>query len=172
MVLDNILKEICTSGSIYDEIINNLITPRFDLKPELISEIALSFLENKEKIERIYNEGYFKYYFINVVRFQIHSNTSSFHKNVRIKDYDFYENITILDDDQDIENKIIFEEKLDKIQKIYKNISKSWFDNLMWEEYFVKDKTFREIEKDWDIDHVSAFHCIKKMKIKIKKNIK
>ena len=36
-MLDNILKEISSKGTIYDEIINNIIQPNFHLKPELIS---------------------------------------------------------------------------------------------------------------------------------------
>jgi hypothetical protein len=67
MKINNILIEITKKGSIYDEIMNNLLSPRFELKPELISEISLSFLENREKIEKVYEMGYFKYYFINTV---------------------------------------------------------------------------------------------------------
>ena len=65
MKINDILIEITKRGSIYDDIMNNLLTPRIDLKPELISEISISFLENKEKIEKVYEMGYFKYYFIN-----------------------------------------------------------------------------------------------------------
>ena len=68
MKINDILIEITKRGSIYDDIMNNLLTPRIDLKPELISEISISFLENKEKIEKVYEMGYFKYYFINVIK--------------------------------------------------------------------------------------------------------
>ena len=69
-MLDNILKEISSRGTIYDEIINNIIQPNFHLKPELISEIALSFLENREKIEMVIEQNYFLYYFIRTVKNQ------------------------------------------------------------------------------------------------------
>ena len=51
-MVEQILKEIAQKGSIYDEIINNIIQPRFDLKPELISELAISFLENRTKVQQ------------------------------------------------------------------------------------------------------------------------
>jgi hypothetical protein len=171
MEINNILIEITTRGSIYDEIINNLITPRFDLKPELISEISLSFLENKDKIEDIYIRGYFKYYFINTVKNQIHSNTSSFHKNIRIQDYQTYEDYMEVEDDTDIDDKIEFEERLELIENIYKNTKKTWFEDRMWEEYYINDKTYREIEREYGIDHCLVFHNVKKIKQKIQKQL-
>jgi hypothetical protein len=173
MGIDEILKEITKKGSIYDEIINNIITPRFELKPELISEIALSFLENREKIEQVYKDKYFKYYFISTVKNQVHSNTSSFHKINRIKDYEYFGeyNHIIDEDDINIQSKIDFEDKFDKFQKIYKNTKKTWFENLLWEEYFINDKTYRAIEDEYGIDHVSVFHHVKNLKERIKKNL-
>lgn len=170
-MVNQLLIEIATPNSIYDQIIDNLISPRFDLKPALISEIAISFLENRDRIQQVYSDGYFIYYFINTVKNQVHSNTSTFHKNNRIQDYEFYEQITIIDDDQDLNDKILFEEKLDSILRIYASIKKSWYENLMFEEYFIKNKTYRQIEAEWNIDHISAWHTIKKVKQKIKDNL-
>lgn len=171
MKINDILTEITNKGSIYDEIIDNIITPRFDLKPELISEIAISFLENKIKIEEVYRLGYFKYYFINTVRNQIHSNTSSFHKNIRIKDNEYFENYTYIEDDTTIEDKIEFENKLNRFEVAYKKTKKSWFEYQVFEEYFMKDKTYRKIEEEYGLDHVSVFHHVKKLKERIKKNL-
>jgi hypothetical protein len=172
MGIDDILKEITKKGSIYDEIINNIITPRFELKPELISEIALSFLENREKIEQVYKDKYFKYYFISTVKNQVHSNTSSFHKINRIKDYEYFGEYNHITDQDDIQDKIEFEVKIDKFQKIYKNTKKTWFENLLWEEYFINDKTYRAIEDEYGIDHCSAWHTVTNLKKRIQKNIK
>ena len=97
-MLDNILKEISSKGTIYDEIINNIIQPNFHLKPELISEIALSFLENREKIEMVIEQNYFLYYFIRTVKNQIHSKTSGFYKNTRIKEHIPIDNIQFIDE--------------------------------------------------------------------------
>lgn len=171
MKINDILIEITTKGSIYDEIINNLLSPRLNLKPELISEISLSFLENREKIEKVYEMGYFKYYFINTIRNQVHSNTSPFHKNIRIKDYDYIQDYVDISDDTDIQDKILFEERLDKINKIYKTTSKTWFEDRMWEEYYVNGKTYRQIEKEYGLDHCLVFHNVKKVKEKIQKQL-
>lgn len=171
MKINDILIEITTKGSIYDEIMNNLLSPRLNLKPELISEISLSFLENREKIEKVYEMGYFKYYFINTIRNQVHSNTSPFHKNIRIKDYDYIQDYVDISDDTDIQDKILFEERLDKINKIYKTTSKTWFEDRMWEEYFVNGKTYRQIEKEYGLDHCLVFHNVKKVKQKIQKQL-
>lgn len=172
MTINQILKEITTKGSIYDEIMSNILHPRMDLKPELLSELSISFLENSEKIEDVYNRGYFKYYFINACRNQVHSSTSSFHKNIRIQDYDYYNNFTDIGDDTDIEDKIIFEEKLETINQTYRTIKKTWFEDKMWEEYFINHKTYREIEREYGLDHCLVFHNVKKIKEKVIKKIK
>ena len=171
MKINNILTEIATKGSIYDEIIDNIITPRFDLKPELISEIAISFLENRIKVEEAYEKNYFTYYFINTVRNQIHSNTSSFHKNIRIQDNEYFENYAYIEDETTIEDKIEFENKLNRFEVAYKKTKKSWFECQVFEEYFMKDKTYRKIEEEYGLDHVSVFHHVKKLKERIKKNL-
>lgn len=171
MKINDILIEITTKGSIYDEIMNNLLSPRFELKPELISELSISFLENKDKIEKVYEMGYFKYYFINSVKNQVHSNTSPFHKNIRIKDYDYIQDYTDLPNDDDIQEKIQFEERLDLVNEIYKSTSKTWFEDRMWEEYFVNGKTYRQIEKEYGLDHCLVFHNVKKVKQKIQKQL-
>jgi len=171
MKINDILIEITTRGSIYDDIMNNLLTPRIDLKPELISEISISFLENKEKIEKVYEMGYFKYYFINVIKNQVHSSTSPFHKNVRIKDYDYIQNYVDMADDTDIQEKILFEERLNLVNDIYKNTKKTWFEDKMWEEYFINGKTYRQIEAEYGLDHCLVFHNVKKVKEKIKKQL-
>ena len=170
-MIDQILIEICRKGSIYDEIIENFIGHRKDYKLPLISEISLSYLENAEKIERIYEEGWFKYYFLNTVRNQLLSSTSSFYKNNRIKDTGTLE-IPDLIDDTTIENKIEFENKLDRVLHAYTQVRKSWFDNEMFQQYYTNGLTYREIEKQMGIDHCLVFHNVKKTKNKIKKYLK
>jgi hypothetical protein len=171
MTINQILVEITRKGSIFDEIMDNVLNPRIDLKPQLISEIAISYLENAEKIEKVYRDGYFKYYFINTIRNQVHSSTSPFHKNNRINQYNYIGEIMDMIDDDDIETKIEFEEKLNKINKLYKDTSKTWFEDKMWEEYYINGKTYRQIEAEYGLDHCLVFHNVKKVKEKIKKQL-
>lgn len=172
MKINDILIEITKKGSIYDEIIITLLKPRIDLKPELISEVSISYLENAAKIEKIYADGYFLYYFTNTIKNQVHSSTSPFHKNIRFKDYDYIQDYVDLPNDDDIQEKITFEERLTLVEDTYKEVKKTWFEDKMWEEYFINDKTFRQIEKEYGIDHCLVFHNVKKIKDKIKQKVK
>jgi hypothetical protein len=170
-MIDQILIEICRKGSIYDEIIENFIGHKKDYKLPLISEISLSYLENSEKIEKIYEEGWFKYYFLNTVRNQLFSSTSSFFKNNRIKDFGSLEIPDVIDDTT-IEDKIDFEEKLDSVMYAYAQVKKNWFDNEMFQQYYTNGLTYRAIEKEYGVDHCLAWHNINRTKNKIKKYLK
>jgi hypothetical protein len=170
-MLDNILKEISSRGTIYDEIINNIIQPNFHLKPELISEIALSFLENREKIEMVIEQNYFLYYFIRTVKNQIHSKTSGFYKNTRIKEHIPIDNIHFIDE-SDLEQKKQIEELYQLIDKSYIKIPKTYFQEYLWHEYYTLNKTHRQIGSENDISHCLSFHEIKKIKEKLIEEIK
>lgn len=171
MTIENILREVYTKGSIYDEIVDNILYPKLDQKGELLSEISLYYLENKEKIERVYEEGYFKYYFINTVKNQVRSKTSSFHKNIRITNDIDISDISDIIDDSDIENKIIFEEKWDVVCNLKNNSGLTWFESQMLREYYDNNKTYRKIEEEYGLDHVLVFKTVKKGITKIQKNL-
>jgi hypothetical protein len=172
MKIRQLLCEIATPNSIYDEIINNLITPNFHLKPALLSELSIGFLQNEKKVDEAIKNNYFVYYFIRSVKNQIHSNTSGFHKNTRIKDNIYFDNLEI-PDESDIELKELKELKLLRIDKIYTTIQKSYFQEFIWHEYFTKGKTYRQISKENEgaFSHCLAFHEVSKIKKKIKEII-
>ena len=169
-MLRQILTEICKKGSIYDEIIDNIIRPRYDLKPELISEISISFLENEEKVSEVIKAGYFTYYFIRAVKNNVHSNTSPFHKNTRLKENIYYDNLDIPDDD-DTEIKMEREEKYLKIDRAYTKIPKTHFQEFVFHEYFTKDKTYREIGEEIGVSHCLVFHEVKKIKEELRRKV-
>jgi hypothetical protein len=170
MNIRQILEEIATKGSVYDEIMDNLLTPHLHLKPELISELAISFLENETKVNEVIKANYFLYYFIRAAKNNIASNTSPFHKNVRIKDNMFIDNID-LEDLTDIELKKEKEEKYKLIDRNYIKIPKTHFQDLLWTQYFVQGKTHREIARDLEISHCLSWHEIKKVKDELIKKI-
>jgi hypothetical protein len=163
MNIRQLLEEIATKGSIYDEIMDNLLTPNLHLKPELLSELSISFLENEKKVNEVIKQNYFLYYFIRACSNNIKSNTSPFHKNVRIKDNMFIDNID-LEDLSDIELKKEKEEKFLLIDKNYTKIPKTYFQDLLWSKYFIEGKTHREIGKELEISHCLSFHEIRKIK--------
>lgn len=171
MNIRQILEEIATEGSIYDEILTNVLHPNIHLKSELISELAISFLENEEKINEVIKNNYFIYYFIRACTNNIKSSTSPFHKNVRIKDNMFIDNID-LEDLTDIELKMEKEEKYLLIDRNYTRIPKTHFQDLLWGKYFTEGKTHRQIGKELQISHCLSFHEIRKIKIQLVEKIK
>jgi hypothetical protein len=171
MNIRQILEEIATEGSIYDEVLNNILHPHLHLKPELISELAISFLENEDKVNQVIQGNYFFYYFIRAAKNNIASNTSPFHKNVRIKDNMFIDNIDI-EDLTDIELKIEKEEKFLLIDRNYTRIPKTYFQDLVWSKYFIEGKTHRQIGKELEISHCLSFHEIRKIKEELVEKIK
>ena len=171
-MIHQILEEIATPNSIYDEIIENILRPNLHLKPELISELAISFLENKTKVNEVIKQGYFLYYFIRAVKNNVHSNTSPFYKNNIVRDHFLYENIEIIDED-DIQLKIEKEEKYQLIDKAYTKIPKTYFAEFLWHEYYTKGKTYREIanENGNTFSHCLVFHEVKKIKDQLKNSL-
>ena len=163
MNIRQVLEQIATKGSIYDEVMDNLLSPNTHLKPELISELAISFLENEKKVNEVIEANYFLYYFIRACSNNIKSSTSPFHKNVRIKDNIYIDNIDI-EDLTDIEIKLEKEEKYKLIDRNYVKIKKTHFQDILWTQYFVEGKTHRQIGKELQISHCLSFHEIRKIK--------
>lgn len=163
MTINEILEEIYSKGSIYDEIVDNMIGVNNPQKSELLSEISLYYLLNKEKIENIYENNYFKYYFINTIRNQYRSNTSSFHKNMRLINDIQINDIEINDiiEDSTIEEKIHLEERIENLQKIKQNCGITWFESQMVREYYNNQKTYRKIEEEYGLDHCLVFKTVK-----------
>ena len=171
MNIRQVLEQIATKGSIYDEVMDNLLTPHLHLKPQLISELAISFLENEKKVNEVIKQNYFLYYFIRAAKNNIASSTSPFHKNVRIKDNLFIDNID-LEDLTDIELKKEKEEKYLLIDRNYTKIPKTHFQDILWTQYFTEGKTHREIARDLNISHCLSWHEIKKIKEELIEKIK
>lgn len=171
-MIHQILEEIATPNSIYDEIIENILRPNLHLKPELISELAISFLENQTKVDEVIKQGYFLYYFIRAVKNNVHSNTSPFYKNNVIRDHIYLDNIEIIDED-DIQLKLEKEEKYQLIDKIYTRIPKTYFQEFLWHEYYTKGKTYREIanENGNNFSYCLVFHEVKKIKDQLKNSL-
>jgi len=186
ITINDILEQICTKGSLYDEIMDTILESR-DSKSALISEISNYWLQSPDNVVKAYNEGYFKYYFIRTVKNQIHSNTSAYHKNHRINervtfgvnigtDNDsnegcYHESLILSEDEDDIINKILLEDKMERIEETMKNCNIKWIEEQLFREYFYENKTYRQIEEEYGIDHVSAWKIVKAGVQKIKNNI-
>ncbi len=176
--IQSILIEITTKGSLYDDIINKMISPNYHQKNELISELTISFYSNEKKILEVIKQGNFKYYFVMMVKNQIHSSTSSFHKNVRQtitytknNDYTLDDYGDFTEDKRDIEYKELNEYQMNLIQEVRTNTKMSWFESEMMRLYYDENMSYRKIEAEYGIDHCLIFQTIKSVKIRLKKQI-
>lgn len=169
--INEILTTTFTDGSIYDEVMNNILKHRGHLKSELISELSISFLSNPAKIEKVYDDGWFRYYFIRAVMNQVNSSTSPFYKATSLKDNPSVDNLSMLEG-TGVEDKITKENQFKQIEEAMENITVSWFDSEMFKEYYVNGKSHRTIEKEFDVDHCLAWTSVNKTRNKIREYIK
>jgi hypothetical protein len=173
--INQILTEICKKNSEYDIILDNLLGNNTEQKNELISELAISFIKNKDKIELAYKDKWFKYLFINAAKTQIQSSTSPFHRNCRqtiSSELEINDATTIIDDDYDLQYKIMKEEQHEQLNIALFQVKCTWFEEQIFKSYFVENLTYRGIEEKYNIDHCLAYHTVKKVLNKIKKQIK
>lgn len=176
---NEIAVEIFDPKSIYNEIMNNILYPNLHLKEELLSEVSIWMCENKKKIVKMVDEGWFKFWFIRTIKNQVHSSTSGFHKNVRetisskfgTQEFSF-EFFDIENNDDDLQHKIEREIIYNTIKKERRALDITWFESEIFRLYYDEGMTFRAIEESHKIDHVLAWHIVKKVRTKLKKNLK
>jgi RNA polymerase sigma factor (sigma-70 family) len=170
--ITTILQEICTKGSEFDQVIDNIIAPNYHQKPELISELAISFYSNEKSVLNSIQNNYFKYFFIRTIKNQVHSNTSPFHKNCRMDvASSLSDNYDEKYDEDELNIKIETEEKMDIIEKALDKTKVTGFEAEIFKLYYYKDYTYRKIEKETGVDHVLAYVTVKKVLNKVKKQI-
>lgn len=169
--INEILTITFTKNSIYDEILNNVLKNKVHLKPELISELSISFLNNPEKIEKVFQDGWWKYYFIRSVTNQVNSSTSPFYKMTVLLDNPSVDNISTIQT-EDIEDKLIKETQHQQIEDAMNNINVTWFDAQIFAEYYIEGKSHRAIEREFEVDHCLSWTSVNKTRNKIKEYIK
>jgi hypothetical protein len=141
------------------------------MKAELISELAISFLEKEDKVNEVIEQGYFLYYFVRTVTNNVRSNTSPFYRNNIVKERLLFNNVDIMDD-SDIETKEEKEIKYQKIDRAYVLIPKTYFQEFVWHEYFTKGKTYRQIGEENNMSYSIIFYEVKKIKDQLFDSIK
>jgi RNA polymerase sigma factor (sigma-70 family) len=175
MTFDELMIDMATPGGFYYSIIDN-ITGNKKHTRGLISEIALSYLERRDHITRKLKEKDFRYYFIKTVTNQYKSKTSSFYKNM-IKthsDLDLYDRIEVIDDTEELEQKIKEEVRLKWLDNVIdgkSDIKMTWFENQMFRLYYLEGMTYRAIQQEWGINFLIVYNTVKELKEKIKKEL-
>ncbi|NBW12731.1 MAG: sigma-70 family RNA polymerase sigma factor [Caulobacteraceae bacterium] len=169
--INDLLCIICNKKSDYYQIMLN-ITNDESIIPELISEIAVSYLSNTDKINSVIQSGWIKFFFIRTVLNQIKSSTSPLYKYRNIQNNEFIDNFLNLYDSEDtIEEKKTIEQRYIQIDKGYVRVPKTYFEEYIFQEYFKKGKTYREIAKDMNVSHSLVFIHLKDLLKKIRKKI-
>ncbi len=162
--VSNIINEIATKGSIYNEIIDNLIAPHLHYKNDLLSIITIDYLNNATSVAKAINKGYFKYYFIMTVKNQVHSKTSKFYKEVKLTSFkveEFMEEFIDVEDLFGMEYKMEQEDKMNIVKQIRKTTKISYFESECIRLYFDEGMTYRAIAKEYEVNHTLIFHVIK-----------
>lgn len=169
--LNELLILLCKKDSEYYQIMLN-ITNNTEIIPELISEISVSYLSNREKVDEIIQAGWVKYFFIRTVLNQIKSSTSPLYKYRKILNNEFIDSFNdVLVDEDIIEEKKQIEERYLQIDRAYVRVKKTYFEEYIYQEYFKKGKTYREIGKEMGVSHslvyVNLKQTLQKIKLKI-----
>jgi len=169
--LNHFLILLCDKKSEYYDIMLN-ITNNESIIPELISEISISYLSNKEKIEDVIKSGWIKFFFIRTVLNQIKSSTSPLYKYRNIKNNEFIDTFNeILIEEDLIEEKKQTEQRYLQIDRGYVRVKKTYFEEYIFQEYFKHGKTYREIAKEMEVSHSLVYLHLKELLKKIKNKI-
>lgn len=127
----------------------------------LVSEIAIDYLNRRQRIESIPDKEVV-YYLAATCLNMVASSTSKYHKNVRKtlntnkKQEPIWELIEGEDKgDEEIKRKVTLEKDLNNVYTIlewlYDNNHITWFDKEMFLEYHLEEKSYRQMGRRYDI---------------------
>lgn len=172
--VNDILEQIAQTGSIYDEIIDNILTSNKDLKGCLLSEIYLYILENQDKVQDVIDKKYFKYWFVRVIQNQVKSSTSPFYTNCRQTTNhkfgtDAFQMELYDEADTGLDEALYKEELFAALEQARTEVLTTWFDSEVFRFYYDDDMTYRAIEAEYGIDHCLAYVSVKKSRNMLKK---
>lgn len=163
---DIIFKEIL-KNPIYEVVLKKYLSDEYELNEfrqhlwVIISELP------EEKILHIWNQGYFLFWYCNVIKNQIKSSTSSWHKSYRLANQNVSNSIKEVIDDIEIDQEDTRKEKLQKLILIQDAISYHLRKNPRLQTEFklfnlkyVEGYTYREISKKTKIPLASTFQAV------------
>lgn len=165
MKINQILEEICNENGQYYSIILKFVQTKSKAR-ELISELAISFIKNKDKVEEEWSKNSFRWWFVACVRNQVQSNTSPYYKNCIIPDKnqgDVFNFEWEYNEDREI--------KLSKIEDSMLVTNVDWFELHMFRAKFEEGLTYKVIKEKYGVNRGVASNAVKRVIEKIKKNI-
>jgi len=170
---------LCQSDCIYDEALRKYF-PKKDIRDEFSQEIWLHIFEHPDKMLEVYNKRYFRYYFLNIVRNQVMSSSSSWHKKFRKPNFELVEKLP----EQTEEMECFIDEELERDIKIrktkiklinkaikhYMDLDPAFKPNAdFFKEHYINGLSIRAIGKKYfDTPHSVVHEYIQEARIKIK----
>lgn len=164
---------------LYEEVFRKFF-PKKEIRDEFKQETYLYILEHPERIIQVYNEKWFKYYFISMVKKQVQSNSSSWHLNFRKHSMDLNNEMKEMAEE---DNFFAFEEeklneKIKKTKVKLINEALNHYTKLdpmfkpsadFFKEHYVKGMTIRAIgEKYYNTPPTSVYERIREAKEKVR----
>lgn len=168
---------------LYDEVFRKFF-PNKDTRDEFKQETYLYILEHPERVVQVYNEKWFRYWFIAMVKQQVQSNSSSWHINFRKPLMNLSNEVRETGEEEDF---FAFENELrnEKIKKTKIKLINEALNHYIkidpmfkpsadfFKEHYVKGMTIRAIgEKYYNTPPTSVYARIREAKEKIKYYIK
>jgi len=163
----SIIEEIYTS-EIFNEIINKYSHPNYidDAKQEII--LILIDLGD-EKLKEIKEKKYLTFFIIRIIKNQLASATSPFYTKYRKHRFDEKDLEYLIDEsDDDIGEKIEFEENLEKLDTFLDQLH--WYDRTLWELKYKEDNSYNQLVEMTKIPRISLWTSITQTTNHIKKN--
>ena len=186
-VYDHILKD-----KFYEDMLRKFVKNKQD-RQELKQYVWISICQmNEEKLITIWNKRQFKYYYVNIVKNQVQSSDSYYHRLYRkFKKMDIgqektdYQPQEFVNDDQldgNIEDEIIAQEIKEENQLKLRLIDKALIQMVkdepllfvqaeLFKLYYKQHMTYREIEEKTKIPRTSVFQYVNLAKFHIKQYI-
>ncbi len=151
--------ELMQKDFFYEEMLRKYFSKK-DTREEFNQELMVFLFENPDKITDIWNKKYFKYYYLSVVKNQVMSSTSSWHKNFRKPLNQLVDSIPEQTEEVNffIEEELLEKEKLNKKKIICINKALNhfealdpWFktNSVFFKEYYIKNLNIRDISKKY-----------------------
>lgn len=168
----------------YKEVLSKYFKRKAE-RQEFESELWLYLFENPLKTIEVFNNGFFKYWFIAIVKKQVVSNKSSWHYQFRKQNFLLYDNPPEAGEEQNLylqqeEQKEFEDEKQNKIRVVkealnfyYKHDPFFLKEGKIFEMYFFDNLSAREIaEKIKGINHKTVWEHINYATVLVKHYIK
>lgn len=131
------------------------------LRDDLLSEVMLVVCQlDEERLFKMHEEGYLKYYVIRTILNMVRSNDSTFHNKFRLIHSEL-NGIDVLDKNDDV-----YEELIVKTEEFHSSLP--FYENALLKSYVELNNNAKKLSKETGIPVRSIYHTLKAIKVKAK----